>query len=122
VSALPKDILKSPIIAFEIVDRITTEGRTVRKALAGIEIESLNGKSNKLLKDWELIMKLNAISEKRGVKKAESELPPEDLSSIKSILENAHQFVKDSLDELNLPFKYPDVEPFAILWPAVTDR
>ena len=122
VSVLPKDILKSPIIAFEIIDRVTTEGGAVRKAVVGVEEGALNGDSTKLLKDWELIVKLNVISEKSGIKKAESELPSEEIRSIKSILENAHQFVKDSLDELYLPFKYPDVEPFAILWPAIIDR
>ena len=37
VTTLPIKILKEPIIVFQIEDRITTEGRTFRKIVAGAD-------------------------------------------------------------------------------------
>jgi len=121
VTALPKDILECPLIAFEIRDQITTEGGTVRKAIAAVEIGSLKGDTDRLLKDWELIERLNELSERRGVRKAESAPSSYDLDIITTDVKKARLFVEESLGKLDLPFKFPVVELCAIIWPSPTE-
>ena len=121
VTELTKVILSRPLIAFEIRDRITTEGGTVRKAVVGVEVDLSNGDSDKLLKDWELIERLNELSEGRGVRKADSASPPDNVNVIKNAVEKAHQLVEGSLGKLELPFKFPVVELSAVIWPSTTN-
>jgi len=117
VTTLPKEVLKKPIITFEIIDRVTTEGGTVQKGVVGVEIGSLNGDSDRLLRDWELILKLNELSEKPRVRKLDAGLPLAEKKIIKDHIENAHKLVEDSIEHLNLPFKFPVVDLSSVIWP-----
>jgi len=122
VTALPQNVLNQPIVCFEIVDRVTTEGGPVKKAVVGVEVGSLHGGSDKLLKDWELIQKLNELSEKPRVRKAEGDSAPEDKGRIKQHIEDAQILVAESIEKLDLPFKFPEVELSAVMWPVESEK
>jgi len=66
VTTLPIKILKEPIIVFQIEDRITTEGRTVRKIVAGVRMDSGRKEPTGLLRDWQLLEELIRLTEARG--------------------------------------------------------
>jgi len=55
VTTLPINILKEPIIVFQIEDRITTEGRTVRKIVAGVRMDSGRKEPTGLLRAWKAV-------------------------------------------------------------------
>src|ERR1041384_7318197 len=107
VATLSTKTLKHPVVIFQIADRVTGEEGTVRQAIAGMEI-GFEGSGN-FLKDWELLEKLNVITSGCPVK-AKSSIGPNDLEAVRL-----------KLPELALPFKLPDIEPVAILWPMVPD-
>ena len=71
-----------------------------------------------LLRDWELLLHLNKISESRGVRRADVSKSPDDINVVEGSLVRALTFVETQLSSLPLPFEVPDISSLAILWPA----
>jgi ERCC4-related helicase len=118
VATLSAKSLKRPVLIFQIADRVTGEEGTVRMVIVGVEIEPEG--SGVFLKDWELLERLNDITSGCPVK-AKSSLAPKDLEQVETALRANHEVVRERLPELALPFKVPEIEPVAILWPMVRD-
>jgi hypothetical protein len=116
VATLSAKSLKRPVLIFQIADRVTGEEGTIRMVIVGVEIEPEG--SGVFLKDWELLERLNDITSGCPVK-AKGSLAPKDLEQ--SALRANHEVVRESLPELALPFKVPEIEPVAILWPMLRD-
>jgi superfamily II DNA or RNA helicase len=117
LTTLPEDILEHPIIIFEIRDRVTTAEGAIKKVVAAVEIISLKEFSYKILKDWDLLIRLNDISDKRNVRKAQTALPPSNVKEIKKIIDQVNSIIDKSFNEFDHPFKYPVSYLMAILWP-----
>ena len=113
--SLPSSILSKPIFVFRIYDRVTGSGGIVRSVISAIEIDPENG--NQLLVDWKLLLKLNEILESKKVKRTESSIRPEKTIDVEMKLNQARIEMAANLNQLNLPFKLPEIEEFAILWP-----
>jgi hypothetical protein len=73
-----------------------------------------------LLKDWELLERLNGLVGARGFRAAES-APPADLSGVERALERGVTAAQESVLGLALPFRFPEIEPIALLWPGAAD-
>jgi len=118
VATLSTRALKLPILVFQISDRVTGDGGTVRSTVVGVEID-VEGKES-LLRDWELLERLNTITSGCPVK-AKSSVGPSDIEQIERALKSADTFVKLQLADLALPFKVPSIDPVVLLWPAVRE-
>jgi hypothetical protein len=114
---LPSSTLPQPIFVFRVYDRVTGSGGIVRSVIAAIELDPEKEKGIQLLVDWKLLLKLNEILDSKKVKRAEFSTRPEDINEVEIKLNQARTEMVASLSQLNLPFKVPEVEELAILWP-----
>ncbi|MCB0191472.1 MAG: DEAD/DEAH box helicase [Anaerolineae bacterium] len=117
ITVLPEKILEKPLFVYRITDRVTTETGTVRAVIVGLQLMQPTGEIS-LLQDWKLLDKLNILSETPGLKRSNVSSPPIDFSSVVQLIEEASQYLKEQLAELDLPFKIPDFELRAIYWMA----
>lgn len=115
------DVLSNPLLVFQVVDRVTTEGGTVQKIMAGVVCDQTTGEPQTLLKDWKMLSKLNQISEARGVRRSERARSPEDLGVIEAAVSNGFGFVERQLGTLGVRFNVPDVEIMAVFWPGMSE-
>ena len=118
LAALPENVLNNPLAVFRINDQITTSSSPVRAIVAGIEFDPQNPTSNRLLKDWQLVERLNQMSEHRGVRRAKAVVPEADTTLIADSARQAEEYLKTKFEELDLPFEIPVVELWAIFWPV----
>ena len=112
VATVSTSLLEQPIFIFKITDRITSEERAIRAAIVGVKSK------DKLLRDWELLEILNTLTPTRGPQMREQSIPPQETSSVLSALDKAHTSVEQSIKELSLPFKRPNIDVLAVLWPG----
>jgi len=117
VATLPKSILTEPLLIYRISDRVTTRSGVVSSVIVGVRMPEDNAGMT-LLRDWELLMYLNKISESRGVRRAAVSESPDDINVLEGSLVRALTFVETQLSSLFLPFEVPDISSLAILWPA----
>ena len=117
VATLPGETLNRPLVVYRIQDRLTGEHRTVRSVTLAVEIDEGAPGADVVLKDWELLGKLNGLVGGRGFR-AKDSVPPPDLVQVEQALERGMSLVRIKALELGLPFRFPEVEPFAILWPV----
>ena len=82
-----------------------------------VEIDEGTPGSDAVLKDWELLGKLNGLVGGRGFR-AKDSVPPPDLARVEEALERGMSLVRMKASELGLPFRFPEVEPVAVLWPV----
>lgn len=118
VATVPEKLLKGPILVFQIWDRVTTSGGHVRKAIVGISVESDKGPTYTILKDWELLQKLNELSEGKGVRAAKQSVPVAGIDNLKEVLKAAFMQLSNSMKEMDFPFKHPETEVICAICPA----
>jgi ERCC4-related helicase len=120
VTTVPPDSLKRPVIAFEVIDRVTTGGGALKKVIVGVKVSKRGDEKDALLRDWELLSALNALAEIPGLKRSETAMSPPDLTEVKDAIDHCHNLVRESLGYLGLPFKFPNIELSAVIWPGVS--
>lgn len=116
VTSVSSDNLKSGIVVFEVTDRVTTEGGALKRVTVGVEVGTDANDKDVLLRDWELLLVLNALIEASGLKRSETAQPPTDLTKVKIAIERGQNLVMELLGDLGLPFKFPNVELSAVFW------
>lgn len=117
LTTIPSSILPNPLFVYRLYDRVTGMGGVIRSVLAAIELDMETGKIIQLLVDWKLLLRMNEIIESKKVKKTEINPRPENADSVITRLNQARGEMAANLSLLQLPFKVPDMEELAILWP-----
>jgi hypothetical protein len=103
---------------YRIRDKITGEQRTVRSVILGIEVAADDSASrDTVLKDWELLEKLNGLVGARGVR-GKNSLPPVETEPIERALDRGVSLVREKVSDLGVPFRFPEVDAIAVLWPV----
>lgn len=115
--SIPSSLLLRPIIGLRVVDRVTTDASPVRSVVVGVEIAEA-GQPGRLLADWELLQRLNAVLDDRVPQSLRIPASPPDAEGVRSALEHARTQVEAALPSLELPFRMPAVEPLAVFWPS----
>jgi len=105
-----KDFTK-PLFVFRIHDRVTGGGTVVRSVLVGLQMEDEADKAFSLLRDWEVLLRVNKFVRAKPVEETPSS------TDVSQCLVAAEQVLLERLARLQLPFKIPQAEPFAVLWP-----
>ena len=118
VAAVPSDTLPKPLFVFRLFDKVTAEHGAIRTSVAAVEIDSEQAGVTQLLQDWRLLERLNALSERKGIRRLRSSEPPADLRPVYAASQKAREFLETHLAELDLPFRIPAIEAWAVLWPA----
>ena len=109
--------LKAPLAVFAVRDRITGSDGPVRTVILGVS-QSGDG-SWELRRDWELIKLLNPLADKPRSQVLAAETHTE--RGVMDLVTAAQQHVESQLDQLDMPFKLPTVEPLACLVPAAPE-
>ena len=106
--------LDAPIFVFSVHDRITGSDGPIRAVVVAAQ-SSTDGGWN-LIRDWELVHRLNPLAGKpRSFVFTDAE-PALDVSEV---ITSAQRYVISQIDTLDLPFVLPTVESLACLVPAV---
>ena len=105
--------LDAPIFVFSVRDRITRSDGPIRAVV--VAAQSAPDGTWKLIRDWELVQRLNPLADKpRSL--VFSDTRPAHVDS--DLLASARQYVESQIDALELPFTLPAVESLACLAPG----
>lgn len=106
--------LPGPIAVFALQDRITGSDGAIRRVVVGLQ--GVDQSNWELLRDWELLKRLNEIADKprSSVFNAESVMQ----SDASDLLARAEEALRSNLDNLDLPFQLPMVATLALLLPG----
>lgn len=116
-TVLPADLLPAPLYVFRIRDRVTGIGGSVRALV--IAVEAGSGRLS-LLRDWELIKRLNPVCQGRDLRRA-SHQATLDVAAIRSDVDAATRWLTDRLPLIDHPFRLAELELCCLLLP-VTDE
>jgi SNF2 family DNA or RNA helicase len=119
IATLPRETLKRPLVVYRIRDKVTGEQRAVRSVTVAVEIDEGALGADTVLKDWELLEKLNGLVGSRGFR-AKRSVPPADIARVEQALERGMSLARIAATESALPFRFLEVEPHAVLWPVAT--
>ena len=109
--------LDAPIFVFSVRDRITGSDSPIRSVL--VAAQSGAGDDWNLIRDWELVHRLNPLADKpRSLTFTDTE-PALDPAGL---IASARQYVASQVQALDLPFALPAVESLACLLPAQRRR
>ena len=114
VASFPSNLVRNPIVVYRIQDRVTSSQGTVTSAVAGVELDP---DGPRLLLDWQLLIRLNEISQGSGIRRAVGSRPPNDVSEVENTVGKASEFLSENITELDLPYRVPESTTLTILWP-----
>lgn len=117
VAAFPKSVLRHPLLVFRIEDSVTASGGIMAHVTVGVEIAE-DDLGMHILRDWELLLRLNAVAGGQGVRRPRSSSPPDCIDKLRATLEEGQKFVEKNLTGLELPYHVPRVSAVAVLWPT----
>ena len=115
VTALPRELWPNALFVFQINDRITTTGATVRSVICGVMIE---GDQLRLVRDWEILRNLNSVLEKRTLRRDEAPARSAIADDLPRLAEAASAFVQKHLGSLELPYSQPETTLVASVVPS----
>jgi hypothetical protein len=92
----------------------------VRAAI--VAVSQIERGSAQILRDWELLLELNRLAESRGVRTAPAKARPEESTGVLCQVDAALAILRAALPRMNLPFRVPEIQPLAILWPGIANN
>jgi hypothetical protein len=115
-AALYPGLIEGPLFICRITDRVTTQSRNIRFAIAGLEKRA---EGWELLRDWQLILKLNELLAARDPRRyrAACDLPAAEVTRQQS---EAETYLAGRLAHFDLPFELPSVQTLCVLLPGST--
>jgi hypothetical protein len=115
VTALPRDLWPNALFVFQVNDRITTTGATVRSVICGVMVE---GNQLRLVRDWEVLQNLNGVLEKRTLRRDEAPARSVIADDLPRLAEAASEFVQKHVASLELPYSQPETTLVASVDPS----
>ena len=107
--------LDAPIFVFSVRDRITGSDGVVRTVT--VAAQPSDDGAWTLVRDWELIRRLNPLADKPRSPMFSDVHPMYDVADM---ISDARQYVESNIGTLDLPFELPVVESLACLVPAAS--
>jgi superfamily II DNA or RNA helicase len=109
--------MKRPVVVVRIKDRVTDSGRHLTAVVLGVEIGE-SGAQDKPIVDWQLLQRLNELTESERPKAEACQAPAVPQNAIAIAVDRARIAAEHYASTLQLPFQVPEAEPIGILWPA----
>ena len=106
--------LDAPLFVFRVRDRITGSDGPVRAVV--VAAQSGGDGAWTLVRDWELMQRLNPLADKPRSLVFAGAYPAYDVAA--DLMADARQYIESQLDTLDLPFSLPAVESLACLVPG----
>jgi superfamily II DNA or RNA helicase len=113
VAAVPDTVLEFPLYVYTVTDRVTSTGGQVRSVTTAVEVRP---DGYVLLRDSELILRLNQILAARDPRRFKGRSPV-DPDGVRRDVEAAGRWLADRLSELDVPFRVPTVGCCCLLLP-----
>ncbi len=113
VASIARQGLKRPLIVYRVTDAVTGEKRNISSVIAAVE---LDGQAATVLKDWEVLQRLNELSSTTGFG-AEDSPPTADAATVSAAIVRSRSELEAQLATFDLPFRAPALELYACLWP-----
>jgi ERCC4-related helicase len=113
IASVPSSALSLPLFVFSIADSVTTGSALVRTTIVGVE----GGDGRRVLRDWELLERLNAVADARGFRRATSSLPAATADRFATLAAEATRLLERDLASLQLSYTMPISTLVAALWP-----
>jgi hypothetical protein len=108
------ELLPHPLAVFRITDRVTGGGGVVRAVTAAVD---LTAEGFVLLRDWELVVRLNAIITDRDPRRFRLQATT-DPAQTAGRAEEARGWLSAHLRDLDPPFQVPEVTLTCLLLPG----
>lgn len=118
VTTLPKNALPNPILVYRVVDKVTSRSSNVRAFVAAIEFAE---GSHKIYRDWELLLELNDLLDKRTLRRDDAMKRPCGIDALEDMMLQGSSLVEERMENFDLPFEVPEIHFLGILWPAEGD-
>jgi hypothetical protein len=112
-TSIPGEVLSNDLLLFAVSDRLTGQSSVVRRIVVGIEVGGLPENVFRIVTDKELLHRLNSIGSPfalERMKAFEGEMP-----LIPKTIESAIAFLESRLPSMQLPFRIPSCELFAVV-------
>jgi hypothetical protein len=114
VAAVPAAVISLPIYLFRITDRVTSQGGVVRGVTVAVE----RGPDGfVLVRDWETIGRLNQVLSERDPRRFRVQASV-DPTAVRADVDAARTWLATRLQELDLPFRVPDVSICCLFLPG----
>jgi hypothetical protein len=113
VAAVPDALLEVPLYIYRVTDRVTSGGGQVRCVMAAVEVRP---EGNALLRDSELVARLNQILVARDPRRFKGR-GPIDPDTVRCDVESGGNWLSEHLTELDVPFRVPTVSFCCLLLP-----
>lgn len=115
VGAVLAELLPHPLAVFRITDRVTGGGGVVRAVTAAV---NMTADGFALLRDWELVVRLNEIVSDRDPRRYRLQATT-DPAETAARAEEARVWLSNKLTDLDPPFQVPEVTLTCLLLPGV---
>jgi hypothetical protein len=113
---VPSAILKGVIFVARVEDRLTGQAGQVKRVIIGAEYHRSGNREPVLLRDWELLERLNAILSDPAFSKGKTAaLAPSEREQLLGTSQHALQFLESSIPSLQLLFKMPQVDLLGVV-------
>ncbi|RIL02155.1 hypothetical protein DCC78_08805 [bacterium] len=113
LASLPAEVLPAPLFVFSIADEVTTGGALVRSTVVGVDGDS----GGRVLRDWELLLRLNELAEGRGYRRATSSPSAAGPDTVDAAVATARATLEGELPTLQLSYAMPTISLVAAVWP-----
>ena len=114
VAGIPNTVLANRYFVFRVTDRVTSQGGVVRAVTVAVEAHP---DGFRLLRDWELIQRLNGVLVERDPRRFRVRCHA-DPAQVREEVEAARKWLSQEIATLDLPFKVPEISVTALLIPA----
>ena len=115
IASLPGQAMRKPLIIFRITDAITGEDRNISSVIAGV-LAPAGDEAPEVVRDWELLQILNQLSSVSGFGSESSPVAAEQ-GLVRGVIQEAKRSIEENITIFDLPFRKPQVDLFACLWP-----
>jgi SNF2 family DNA or RNA helicase len=116
VTSIAKSVLSHPIFVYRVVDKVTSRSSNIRAFVAGVEfLES----RVQIHRDWELLLKLNELLEKRTLRRDEAMPRPPGTESLDDQIKRGIELIENQMADFDLPFAVPEVHFLGLLLPEL---
>jgi len=114
-AVVPADTIRFPLVVFKVRDRVTGEASSTRAIVVGLAMVG-ETEGYELLRDWELLLQLNGLPYRKNAFNSDSARSA-DPELVARTVQSAMVALEQRLDALDHGFRYPSIEPMALLWP-----
>jgi hypothetical protein len=115
VTAIASTVLSNPLVVFRVSERVTSGTASFRSVIAAAEV--LHSGEVHVVQDWGLVSLLNALLDRRTLRRDDAACQAADRSTIELLVERGREQLELQIKSLDVSFTVPDFHLLAVLYP-----